>query len=77
MSRPTRDVDLQAEEFRNDVEGIRLVVCDIADLGVDDGLVRLPAGFDEIVAAVILFAEPVISGNVGGLAWDPGVGAWR
>lgn len=229
--RPTRDVDLQAEELRNDVEGIRLLVCEIADLGVDDGLVfdteaataevirdeepyagvrvslaaklstarlhlrvdvnvgdpitpvpqavhlprllggeivvrgyplamvyaekivtaiargtastrwrdfadiyllsrnhpvkagelatsirrvaahrqvelvplsraldqfgpigqqkwaawrrrqrlqeRLPAGFNEVVAAVILFAEPVISGNVGGLEWDPGVGAWR
>lgn len=37
---------------------------------------RLPAAFDEVVAAVILFAEPVISGDVSGLTWDPGVGAW-
>lgn len=37
--RPTRDIDLHAEALSNEMEAIRRVICEIADIGVDDGLV--------------------------------------
>jgi hypothetical protein len=36
--RPTRDVDLQAQDLDNDAEIVRSAVCDIARVEVDDGL---------------------------------------
>jgi hypothetical protein len=37
--RPTRDVDLQAEALDNDAENIRAVICEVASLRLDDGVV--------------------------------------
>jgi hypothetical protein len=37
---------------------------------------RLPESFDEVVAAVIGFADPAIAGEVAGRSWDPASGAW-
>lgn len=48
--RPTRDVDLQAEALGNDAETVRTVVCEIARIGQDDGLVF---DADEATARVI------------------------
>lgn len=36
--RPTRDIDLQAEELDNDAEHLRQVVVEIAEIALDDGL---------------------------------------
>ncbi len=37
---------------------------------------RLPESFSEVVAAVIDFADPAISGDAKGRMWDPANGAW-
>lgn len=37
---------------------------------------RLPERFDEVVAAVIDFADPAISGDAERRLWDPANGAW-
>jgi nucleotidyltransferase AbiEii toxin of type IV toxin-antitoxin system len=37
--RPTRDVDLQAQDLDNDAEEVRSAVCDIARVEMDDGIV--------------------------------------
>ncbi len=36
--RATRDVDLHAEDLNNDTETVRSVVCEIAEVAIDDGL---------------------------------------
>lgn len=36
--RPTRDIDLQSNALGQEVEGIRRIICDIADVDLDDGL---------------------------------------
>jgi hypothetical protein len=38
---------------------------------------HLPDQFEAVLGVVIDFADPVLAGVVGGLAWDPGSGAWR
>ncbi len=48
--RPTRDVDLQAEALDNDAENIRAVICAVAALRLDDGVVF---DVDGATAAVI------------------------
>lgn len=48
--RPTRDVDLQAQALDNDVESIRVAVCQIAATDLDDGIVF---DTDAATAAVI------------------------
>jgi hypothetical protein len=53
--RATRDIDLQADMLGNEVESIRRVICEIADLGVDDGLVF---GTAEATAEVIRDEQP-------------------
>ncbi|MHB1613137.1 MAG: nucleotidyl transferase AbiEii/AbiGii toxin family protein [Actinomycetes bacterium] len=37
---------------------------------------RLPDRFAEVIAAVAMFADPVIAGTAADLAWDPASGAW-
>ena len=37
---------------------------------------RLPAQLAEVVSAVVVFADPAVSGNVTGLSWDPSAGSW-
>ena len=37
--RPTRDIDLQAQELDDDAENIRAVICEVASLHLDDGVV--------------------------------------
>lgn len=37
--RPTRDIDLHADALSNETQAIRRVICEIADIGVNDGLV--------------------------------------
>ena len=37
---------------------------------------HLPDQFAEVVTAVVAFADPVIAGPAGSLAWDPAGGAW-
>ncbi|MHB2024944.1 MAG: nucleotidyl transferase AbiEii/AbiGii toxin family protein [Mycobacteriales bacterium] len=36
--RPTRDVDLQAEALDNDAANVRTVICEVANLRLDDGV---------------------------------------
>lgn len=36
--RPTRDVDLQAEAVDNDADNLRTVICEVANLRLDDGV---------------------------------------
>lgn len=36
--RPTRDVDLQAEALDNDEDNVRTVICEVANLRLDDGV---------------------------------------
>ena len=36
--RPTRDVDLQAEALDNDADNVRTVICELANLRLDDGV---------------------------------------
>jgi hypothetical protein len=36
--RPTRDVDLQAEALDNDADNVRTVICEVANLRLDDGV---------------------------------------
>ena len=48
--RPTRDIDLQAQGLDNDAENVRAVICDVASLPLDDGVVF---DVDGAVAAVI------------------------
>jgi Nucleotidyl transferase AbiEii toxin, Type IV TA system len=38
---------------------------------------HLPEQFAEVLAAVIEFADPILSGSEDGTVWTPGVGAWR
>jgi hypothetical protein len=38
---------------------------------------RTPATFAELLAEVMAFADPALSGNVGGLRWDPASFVWR
>lgn len=38
---------------------------------------HLPEQFETVQDAVITFADPVIDGNVAGLAWEPAAAAWR
>jgi len=37
---------------------------------------RIPAQLAEVVSAVVVFADPAVSGNVTGLSWDPSAGSW-
>ncbi len=37
---------------------------------------RLPDRFAEVVSAVVVLADPAVSGNVRGLSWDPSAGSW-
>ena len=37
---------------------------------------RLPERFDDVVKAVIAFADPAIAGDAAGRSWDPAVGTW-
>ncbi|MHB2024400.1 MAG: hypothetical protein ACYCO3_13915, partial [Mycobacteriales bacterium] len=39
---------------------------------------RIPAQLAEVVSAVVVFADPAVSGehSVTGLSWDPSVGSW-
>jgi hypothetical protein len=37
---------------------------------------RLPEGFEEVVAAVIDFADPAIGGDAERCLWDPANGEW-
>ncbi len=37
---------------------------------------RLPEQFDEVISAVIDFADPAITGSADGHTWDPTVGEW-
>jgi hypothetical protein len=37
--RPTRDVDLQAQELDNDADEVRSAVCEIASIELDDGII--------------------------------------
>ena len=37
---------------------------------------RLPAQFSDVVAAVVAFADPAITGTAAGRHWDPATGAW-
>lgn len=48
--RPTRDIDLQAQVLDNDAENIRAVICEVAALRLDDGVVF---DVDGATAAVI------------------------
>jgi len=48
--RPTRDIDLQAQALDNDAEIIRAVICEVAALRLDDGVVF---DVDGATAAVI------------------------
>ena len=48
--RPTRDIDLQAQALDNDAEIIRAVICEVAALRLDDGVVL---DVDGATAAVI------------------------
>lgn len=48
--RPTRDVDLQAQALDNDADNVRTVICEVANLGLDDGVAF---GVDGATAAVI------------------------
>ncbi|MGH8979841.1 MAG: nucleotidyl transferase AbiEii/AbiGii toxin family protein [Acidimicrobiales bacterium] len=36
--RPTRDVDLQAEALDNDADNVRTIICEVANLRLDDGV---------------------------------------
>ena len=36
--RPTRDVDLQAQALDNDADNVRTVICEVANLRLDDGV---------------------------------------
>ena len=36
--RPTRDVDLQSEALDNDADNVRTVICEVANLRLDDGV---------------------------------------
>lgn len=38
---------------------------------------RLPESFDEVIAAVINFADPAINGSAEGRTWDPATQKWR
>ena len=48
--RPTRDIDLQAQALDNDADNIRTVICEVANLRLDDGVVF---DVDGATAAVI------------------------
>jgi predicted nucleotidyltransferase component of viral defense system len=37
--RPTRDIDLQAQALENDIETIRVTICEIAAIEFDDGVI--------------------------------------
>ncbi len=37
--RPTRDIDLQAQAIENNVDAVRRTVCEIAAIGLDDGVI--------------------------------------
>ncbi len=37
---------------------------------------RLPEQFADALSAVVLFADPVITGAAGGRSWNPGTGSW-
>jgi len=37
---------------------------------------RLPGQFGEVIAAVVNFADPAITGISKGQSWDPAIGAW-
>jgi hypothetical protein len=37
---------------------------------------RLPGQFSEVVAAVVAFADPAITGTSEGQSWDPATGEW-
>lgn len=38
---------------------------------------RLPQSFEQTLSTVAAFADPVLTGNVAGLAWDPHVQRWQ
>jgi Nucleotidyl transferase AbiEii toxin, Type IV TA system len=48
--RPTRDIDLQAHTLDNDVETVRVVICEVAARRLNDGV---SFGVDDAAAAVI------------------------
>jgi hypothetical protein len=37
---------------------------------------RLPEHFDDVVKAVIAFADPAVAGDAAGRSWDPAAGTW-
>jgi hypothetical protein len=37
---------------------------------------RLPGQFSDVVAAVVAFSDPVITGVADGQSWDPATGTW-
>lgn len=56
--RPTRDIDLQAQLLGNDAESVRAVICEVASLRLDDGVV-----FDVAdAAAAVIRDEDAYSG---------------
>jgi Nucleotidyl transferase AbiEii toxin, Type IV TA system len=56
--RPTRDIDLQAHVLDNDAASVRTVICDVASLRLDDGVV-----FDvDGAAAAVIRGEDAYSG---------------
>ncbi|MBA3808921.1 MAG: nucleotidyl transferase AbiEii/AbiGii toxin family protein [Solirubrobacterales bacterium] len=56
--RPTRDVDLQAQELDNDADAVRDAVCDVARIDLDDGIV-----FDvDAASAEVIRDEDLYSG---------------
>ena len=44
--RPTRDVDVQAQAFDNDAGNVRTVICEVANLRLDDGVAFDGVAFD-------------------------------
>ncbi len=56
--RPTRDIDLHAQVLDNDAESVRAVICEVASLRLDDGVV-----FDvDGAAAAVIRDEDAYSG---------------
>jgi Nucleotidyl transferase AbiEii toxin, Type IV TA system len=56
--RPTRDIDLQAQALQNDVETVRVTVCEIAAVALDDGVI-----FDtEAATAAVIRDEETYNG---------------
>ncbi len=58
--RPTRDIDLQAQVLDNDAESVRAVICEVASLRLDDGVVFDVGG----AAAAVIRDEVLLGGEV-------------